>query len=93
MSRIHSSFFLFLARSVEAVEYTDGISAKGSDSPNECPVYDTKRSDGEATAILGLWGIRNTRLLPSQPKVVAPNRFLSIGQAELSDSLTVYFDI
>ena len=32
-------------------------------TPNECPRYDTKQSDGEAP-ILELWGMCNTPLLP-----------------------------
>ncbi len=34
------------------------------DSPNECPDYDTKQSDGEALVMLELWGMRSTPLLP-----------------------------
>ncbi len=45
-------------------------------TPNKCPEYDTKQSDGEA-------------LLPSLPGplcpgVLAPNRVLSMGQIELN---------
>ena len=38
---------LLLAQSAEAAEYTNCISAEGKHSLNECPDYDTKRSDGE----------------------------------------------
>ena len=43
-----------LAQSAEAVEYTDCFSAEGEESPNECPGYDTKQSDGEIPVILEL---------------------------------------
>ena len=46
---------------------------------NECPVYDSKQSDGEDSAMLELWGKRSTSLLPSLPcplwsGVVAPDK-------------------
>ena len=41
-----------IAQSVGTVEYTNHISAEGKDSPNECPLYDTKQSDGEAGVIV-----------------------------------------
>ena len=78
------------------VEYTDRISAVGkppastsvsdmTDSPNECSVFDTKPSDGKASVTLEIWGIRNTRSLPSLPGslwpgMVDPDRVLSMGQ-------------
>ena len=48
------SFFAkkLMAQLVGAVEYTDCISAEGSDSPNEYPGYDTKPSDVEAPLML-----------------------------------------
>ena len=57
--------------------------------PNECPGYDTKQSDGEATVMLELWGTRSTPSLPLLPGplwlgVVAPDRVLSMGQIELN---------
>ena len=53
-------------------------------APNECPGYDTKQSDGEAPVMLALKGIWSTPLLPSLlgplwPRVVAPDRVLSMG--------------
>ena len=53
-------------------------------TPNECPGYDTKQSDGEVPAVLELWGMRSTpslELLPGLlwPSVVAPDRALSMG--------------
>ena len=41
-----------MAQSAWKVEYTDWTSAKGKDSFNECPVYDTKQSDRKAPVIL-----------------------------------------
>ena len=45
---------MIVAQSAGAVEYTDCISAVGQDSPNECPIYDTKQSDGEGPLKLEL---------------------------------------
>ena len=68
-----------------AVEYTDCISAERKNQTNKCLGYDTKQSDSEALVILmlKLWGMRSTPSLPSlpgllQPKVVAPDRVLSM---------------
>ena len=57
--------------------------------PNECPGYDTKQSYAEVPAMLELWGMQYTPLLPSLPGplwpgVVVPDRALSIGQLELN---------
>ena len=78
-----------LAKSAGAVEYTDCISAKEYDPLpyNKCPIYDTKKSD-EAPVIVGLWEMQSTPsspLLsgPLWPRVVAPDRVLSMGQIEL----------
>ena len=46
---------LHLAQSTRTAEYTDCISTKGEDSYNECPGYNTKLFDGEATVMLELW--------------------------------------
>ena len=40
------------AQSAGGVEYTDCFSAEGYDSPNECPGYNTKQSDGEVLVML-----------------------------------------
>ena len=60
---------------------------RGKTPFNECPVYDTKQSDGEVTVMLELWGMPSTPLrplLPGQlwPGVVAPDKALSMGQIE-----------
>ena len=74
-----------VAQSAGAVEYTDCTSAKGvNPTPNVHPRYDTKL-DVEVPVMLELWEMRSTPLLPSfpgalWPRVVAPNRVLSMGQ-------------
>ena len=65
------------AQSAGAVEDTDCFSA-------ECHGYDTKQSDGAVPAVLELWGMRSTPSLPLLlgplwPRVVAPDRALSMG--------------
>ena len=70
------SFINYIAQSAGAVEYTDCTSAEGYDHPNECPVYDSKQSDGEVPVMLGLWGMQSTPSLllclgPLWPGVVA----------------------
>ena len=65
-----------MAKSAEAVEYTD---CSGVRFPNKCPRYDTKQSDGEDPVLLELWGMQST---PSLPRVVAPDKVLSMGQTE-----------
>ena len=56
------------AQSAGAREYTDCISAKGKDSPNNCPGYDTKQSDGEVPGLLKLWGNADYPLIAIAPK-------------------------
>ena len=48
-------------------------------TPNKCPGYDTKQSDGEVPVVLELWRMRSTPLLPLLPGplwpgVVAPGK-------------------
>ena len=76
-----------MAQSAGAVEYTDCISSGGYDSSNECPRYDTKQSDGEASVMIKLWGTWSTPSLLSLPGLlwlgaVAPDRVLSMDQIE-----------
>ena len=71
-----------------AVEYNDCISADCV-RPHECPDYDTKQSDGAASGMLEPWGMQTTPLLlsllgPLRPRVVAPDRVLSMAQIELN---------
>ena len=47
---------IILAQLAGTPEYPDYISAEGWDSPNECPIYDTKQSDGDVSVLLELWG-------------------------------------
>ena len=61
----------------------------------ECPRYDTKQSDLEASVMLELCGMRRTPSLlsflgPLWPGVVAADRDLPIGQIELFDIQTEY---
>ena len=84
------SFILiqYIAQSAGAVEYIDLISAEGYDARNENPGYDTKQSDGEASAMLELLGMRITPSLsslpgPIWPRVVASDRVLNCSYAKL----------
>ena len=57
---------------------------------NECPKYDTKQSDGQASVMLELWGKQRTPSLtlllgPLRPRVVVSDRILSMGQIQLFD--------
>ena len=45
---------------------------RGKTHPNECPVYDTKQSDGEASVMLELWQMWSTFLLPPLPGPLWP---------------------
>ena len=47
---------------VRTVEYTDWFSAEKvrPQTPNKCPEYGTKQSDGEIPVILELWGMLNS---------------------------------
>ena len=73
-----------------AAEFTDCISSDEYDSFNECLGYDTKQYDDEASLRLELWETRGTPSLPLLPGslwpgVVAPDRFLYMGQIEMFD--------
>ena len=57
-------------------------------SHNKGPEYNTKQSDGEIPIMLELWGMQNTPSLPLLPvplwpRVVAPDRVLSMGQIQM----------
>ena len=45
-----------LTKSAGAVEYTDFFSVEEKDFPNDCPIYDTKQSDGKAPCNAGALG-------------------------------------
>ena len=86
--------WILLVLSAGVAEYTDCISAEGQVSPNDCPNYGTKQSDGEVPVMLKFWEIRSTPSLPSPlgplwPRVVAPDRVLSMGQIKLNCVLTL----
>ena len=67
-----NSLFKNFAQLAGAVEYTVSLLRDKTPTPNECPEYDTKQSDGEVPVMLSL---------PRQlwPRVVAPERALSMG--------------
>ena len=57
--------------------------------PNEWPRYDIKQSGSEAPVMLEFWGIQSTPSLPLLsgplwPRMIAPDRVLSMGQKELN---------
>ena len=77
-----------MALATTAAEYTDCITTEGQDSLNECPVFATIQSDGEASVMLELWEMQSSPLLPSLSGplflgIIAPDRLLRIGQIEL----------
>ena len=77
-----------LAQSAGTVEYIYCTNC----TPNECPVYDTKQSDGEVPVVLELWGMRSTPLLPLLPGpllpgVVAPDKAQFMSWIELKAHL------
>ena len=65
---------------------TDGSEAGAAEytgSSDECPAYDTKKSDGEVL-FLEIWGMWSTPLLPFLPGLLwhgveIPFRFPSMG--------------
>ena len=72
------------AWSAGTVEYTDCFSAETPPTLNKCSGYDTKQSVGEVPVVLELWGMWSAPLLPLLPgplwpRVVAPDRVLSMG--------------
>ena len=63
---MHIIYIKNRAQSAGVVEYTNCIAVERLDpTPNECPGYDTKQSDGEALLMLELWGMYSTSSLPS----------------------------
>ena len=46
-----------IAQSAVGVDPPTALLQSGKSSPNECPGYDTKQSDGELPVMLGLWGM------------------------------------
>ena len=47
--------------------------------PNECPVYDSKQSDGEVLVMLELCGMPSTPTLPLLPGPLWPGVVAPIG--------------
>ena len=61
-------------------------------TPNDCPGYCTKQSDGEVPVMQEFWGMWSNPSLPSLPGllwwwVVAPDKVLSLGKIELNSVL------
>ena len=81
MGKTPSSIVL-VAQSAWTVEYTDCISAKALDSPNECPGYDTKQSDSDDPVMLELWRMWSAPLLPSLSGLLPAQ---SVGAIEYTD--------
>ena len=75
-----------LAQWAGAIDYTDLHLCQGVRLPNKCPENDIKPTDGEAPAleIWGMWITPPLQLLPGPlwPRVVAPDRVLSMDQIE-----------
>ena len=66
----------------------------GNTLPNECHGYNTKGSDGEAQVMPKLWGMQinpSLPLLPGPlwPRVIAPDRVLSMEEIELKRLLVL----
>ena len=84
LDRMHLLFiqvhFLFWQPGRVVGQYT----TKVEEPSHECPVYDTKQSDGEAPVMLELWGMRTTPSLPSLPGPLWPGVVVSMGQKELN---------
>ena len=67
-------------------------------SINESPGYDIKQSDSEIPVMLELWWIQSTPSLPSLPgphlpRVVGPDRVLSMVQIELTSVLMLNWTV
>ena len=80
----HAKLNVYLAQSAGTIEYTNCISAEGKTPP--ISVLDITLSN----LMVRLWRMLSTPLLPSHPdppwpKVLAPDRVLSMGKIELFD--------
>ena len=85
--------YIHPVQSAWPVEYTDCLYAEGNEAPtpiNECPRYNTKKSNGKVQVILEFWGLQSTLSMPSFPVtlwlgVIAPDRVLFMDQRKLFD--------
>ena len=59
-----------MAQSAGTIEYTDCISAEESDSPNECPGYDTKQSDGKSSSNVNTLGNAKYPFIAMAPRSI-----------------------
>ena len=64
-------------------EYTDCISAEGWDSPNECPGYDTKQSDGETPVMLEFWGNVESPFIAIDPRSTLTSEWYYLRESYL----------
>ena len=48
------------------------VQSAGAAEYNDCPVYDSKYTNGEVPGMLELWRMQNTSLLPSLPGLLWP---------------------
>ena len=67
---------------------------RGKTPPTKSPGYKTKQSYGKAPVIQEFWGMCSTPSLPSLPgplwpRMIAPERVLSIAQIELDSVLEI----
>ena len=88
--RSHQIIKRLLAQWAVVAEYTDCISETGRTPPNVCPYYGTKPFKGKAPVILEFREMQSIPSLtsfpgPLGPEVVAPDKFLSMGQIKLFD--------
>ena len=64
-NQVHLKDLVFLSEFQKGIAQLPASLQRGKTSPNKCPRYDTKQSDGEVPAMLELWVMRSTPLLPS----------------------------
>ena len=74
--------------------YSDPPFAQSAGAIEYTTLEDTKQSNGDIPAMLELWGVWHTPSLPSLPdplwpKVVVPDRVLSMGLKELNCVLEI----
>ena len=80
---IYIYIYIYILPSRLGLQNTPTVPLQRGKTPNKCPVFDIKQSDGE------VWGVRSALSLPLipgplWPGVVAPDRVLSLSQIELN---------
>ena len=76
------------------LQNTPTASLQGGKTFPMCPGYDTKKFNGNASVMLEFGGMWSISLLPSslsplQPRMVAPDRVLSMGEIKLNCIVTL----